>query len=113
MRNKLWVLLILFCLGTPCLAQDIIAPDTLPITGEPIHDQGISFQSIWRGILGMASLIFIAYMFSNNRKAIKWKTVGIGLLLQLLIAIGVLKVPFIQSLFESIGQVFVSVLDYT
>ena len=78
-----------------------------------IKNQGFSFTSFWRGILGMASLIFIAFLFSANRRAINWKTVGIGTAFQLLIAIGVLKVPFIQKIFESIGQVFVNVLDYT
>jgi CNT family concentrative nucleoside transporter len=75
--------------------------------------EGFSFKSIWRGILGMVSLIFIAFLFSSNKKAINWKTVGIGLTFQLLIAIGVLKVPFIQSAFESVGQVFISILDFT
>ncbi|MEX0363383.1 MAG: NupC/NupG family nucleoside CNT transporter, partial [Allomuricauda sp.] len=58
-------------------------------------------------------LILISFLFSANRKAINWRTVGIGLGLQLLIAIGVLKVPFIQLVFEKIGQVFVSILDFT
>ncbi|WKK67617.1 NupC/NupG family nucleoside CNT transporter [Lutimonas zeaxanthinifaciens] len=75
--------------------------------------QGISFESIWRGVLGMIVLILIAYLFSSNRKAIQWKTVGIGLSIQLLIAIGVLKVKFIQIAFETVGQIFVSVLDFT
>ena len=61
----------------------------------------------------MFVLIFISYLFSANRKAVNWKTVGIGLTIQLLIAIGVLKIPIIQSAFESVGQVFVSILDYT
>lgn len=75
--------------------------------------EGFSFNSLLRGLLGMISLIFIAFLFSSNRKAINWKTVGIGLAFQLLIAIGVLKVPFIQSAFESIGGVFISILDFT
>ena len=57
-------------------------------------NEGTSFTSIWKGILGMISLIFIAFLFSSNKKAINWKTVGIGLAFQLLIAIGVLKVNF-------------------
>jgi CNT family concentrative nucleoside transporter len=61
----------------------------------------------------MLTLLFIAFLFSSNRKAIKWRTVGIGLSLQLIIAIGVLKVPFVQSIFEAIGQVFISILDFT
>jgi len=78
-----------------------------------IPSQGFSFNSLWRGLLGMVSLIFIAFLFSSNRRAINWKTVGIGLAFQLIIAIGVLKVPFIQSAFESVGQVFISILDFT
>ncbi|NND62149.1 MAG: Na+ dependent nucleoside transporter [Flavobacteriaceae bacterium] len=78
-----------------------------------IPSQGFSMDSLWRGILGMFTLILIAYLFSANRKAINWKTVGIGLSFQLLIAIGVLKVPFIQSAFEAVGKVFISILDFT
>ena len=78
-----------------------------------VPSQGLSFNSIWRGILGMISLIFIAFLFSNNRRAINWKTVGIGLAFQLVIAIGVLKVSFVQNAFEAVGKVFVSILDFT
>lgn len=78
-----------------------------------IPSQGFSFNSIWRGVLGMITLIFIAFLFSSNRKAINWKTVGIGLAFQLIIAIGVLKVGFIKSIFEWIGQRFIDVLDFT
>ena len=75
--------------------------------------QGFSVNSLWRGVLGMFVLIVITFLFSNNKKAIDWKKVGIGLLLQLTIAIGVLKVPFIQSIFEFIGGIFISILGYT
>jgi len=78
-----------------------------------VPSQGISFTSVWRGVLGMISLIFIAFLFSSNRKAINWKTVGIGLAFQLIIAIGVLKVSFVQNAFEAVGKVFVSILDFT
>lgn len=78
-----------------------------------IPSQGFSINSLWRGVLGMLTLIFVAFLFSSNRKAIDWKIVGIGLAFQLLIAIGVLKVEFIKTLFEFIGGLFVSVLDFT
>lgn len=78
-----------------------------------IPSQGFSIHSLWRGILGMTTLIFIAFVFSNNRKAINWKIVGIGLAFQLVIAIGVLKVSFIKNGFEAIGQVFINILDFT
>ena len=61
----------------------------------------------------MASLLVIGYLFSSNRKAINWKTVGIGLAFQLLIAIGVLRIGFVKTIFEWVGGLFVSVLDFT
>lgn len=91
-------------------------PEFIPqkeITETILPSEGISFTSIWRGLLGMVSLIFIAFLFSSNRKAINWKTVGIGLAFQLFIAIGVLKIGFIKTIFESIGQVFINILDFT
>jgi len=78
-----------------------------------IDNQGFSLNSLLRGALGMFSLLLIAYIFSSNRKAINWKTVGAGLSAQLLIGIGVLKVPFIQAIFEFIGGIFTNILDYT
>ena len=48
----------------------------------------------------MAVLILIvSYVFSANRKAINWKTVSFGLIGQLILAVGVLKVPFISKYF--------------
>ncbi len=78
-----------------------------------VPSQGFSINSLWRGLLGMVTLIFIAFLFSSNRRAINWKTVGIGLAFQLLIAIGVLRVGFVKTIFEWIGGLFVSVLDFT
>ncbi len=80
---------------------------------ELIPNQGFSFNSLWRGVLGMASLLFIAFLFSSNRKAINWKTVGIGLAAQLILAIGVLEISFVQNTFEWIGSIFVLILDFT
>lgn len=80
---------------------------------EIIPSQGFSLESLWRGVLGMVVLILLAVLFSANRKAIPWKTVGIGLALQLIIAIGVLRVEFIKNGFEAVGQLFVNVLEYT
>ncbi|WP_299523365.1 nucleoside transporter C-terminal domain-containing protein [uncultured Lutibacter sp.] len=78
-----------------------------------IENQGFSITTLWRGVLGMVSLLLIAYLFSSNRKAINWKTVGAGLTAQLIIAFGVIKVPFIQSGFEFVGGIFTNILDYT
>lgn len=74
---------------------------------------GFSFIGFLRGALGMAVIILIAFIFSTNRKAISWKVVGIGLLIQVALALGILQVPFIQSFFEFIGKIFVVILDFT
>ena len=65
------------------------------------------------GILGMFVLLVIAILFSKNRKAINWRTVGFGLTAQLVLAIGVLKVPFVQAAFEWVGGLFIAILDFT
>tara|TARA_R110001592_G_scaffold58446_9_gene177045 strand:+ start:1915 stop:3660 length:1746 start_codon:yes stop_codon:yes gene_type:complete len=78
-----------------------------------LPSQGFSINTLWRGVLGMISLILIAFLFSSNRKAIDWKKAGIGVALQLIIAIGVLKVTFIQKAFELIGKLFIEILEYT
>ena len=78
-----------------------------------IPNAGLSIISLLRGVLGMGVLLFIAFLFSNNRKQIAWKTVGIGLLIQIIIAIGVLKVGIIKRVFEVMGSFFIKILEYT
>jgi len=78
-----------------------------------IPSAGFSLESLIRGAIGMASLVFIAYLFSSNRKAISWKVVGIGLSLQLILAIGVLYIPFVQVIFEGVGKFFIHIMDFT
>lgn len=80
---------------------------------EVLKSSTLGLSSILRGVLGMVSLIGIAYLFSANRKAIRWKTVGIGLGLQFLLALGVLQLVWVQNFFSMIGQLFLNILDYT
>jgi len=80
---------------------------------ELIATQGISMTSISRGVIGMLALIAIAYIFSSDRKSISWKVVGVGLLMQIVIAIGVLYVPAVKGTFEFIGARFVDVMNFT
>jgi len=87
--------------------------ETVSFVTEILPSQGFSLRSLWRGVLGMVALILIAFFFSANKKAIDWKKVAIGLSIQLLIAVGVLKIEFIQSIFEFIGEVFIEILAYT
>ena len=70
-------------------------------------------NTIVRGLLGLTSLIFISYLLSNNRKKIQWKTVLISIFIQLVIAVLILKVSLIQSIFEIISKIFVRIINYT
>ncbi|MEP7129329.1 MAG: nucleoside transporter C-terminal domain-containing protein [Chitinophagales bacterium] len=68
-------------------------------------------MEIVRGLIGLASLLIICVIFSNNRRAIDWKLVGAGLVLQLLFAIGILHVPFFRDIFQYISQGFVTLIN--
>ena len=82
-------------------------------TNEIIQSSGFTLITLTRGIIGMAFLIFISFLLSNNRKAINWKTASFGLLIQLILAISVLKIPFVKSIFEFAGKIFVKILEFT
>lgn len=70
-------------------------------------------SDILRGILGISTLIFICFLFSRNRKNINWNVVWKGLLVQLIFAICILKVPFVQNGFEWLSSIFVTILGFT
>ena len=78
-----------------------------------IPNSGVSLESFFRGVSGIFILLLFAYLLSNNKNKIQWKTVFIGLTLQILIAISVLKISIIKTLFETIGVFFVKLLEYT
>ncbi len=78
-----------------------------------LKSEGNWLISIPRGMLGMGVLILIAYIFSIKRSAISWRLVGIGLSIQLLLAVSILKVGFVRSGFEFVGKIFVVILDFT
>ena len=73
----------------------------------------ISFTGILRGFLGLLVLIGISFLLSTNRKAISWRVVIIGLSIQIVLAVSILYVPFMQDFFEIVGKMFVKVLDFT
>lgn len=69
--------------------------------------------TILRGMIGIASLVLIAFLFSSNRKAINWKVVLYGLGIQIILAFGILNIGLIQGFFEFVGSIFVVILDFT
>ena len=64
------------------------------------------------GLLGIILIFGIAYLMSNNRKAINYKTVGMGFLLQVLLAVFVFKVPLGRAIFFNIGLFIQKILDF-
>jgi concentrative nucleoside transporter, CNT family len=66
-----------------------------------------------RGLLGMGALVGIAYLFSTNKKAIDWRLVGVGLVLQVFFGILVMKVPQVNVAFQAVGEGFVNLLSFS
>jgi CNT family concentrative nucleoside transporter len=73
----------------------------------------VSIISITRGVIGLISLILISYILSNNRKKIHWKTVFVSILIQFAVAISIIRISLIQSVFELISKFFVRIINYT
>ena len=80
---------------------------------EEIVTSGITINSISRGILGIISLLLIAFLFSRNRKGIDWMLVAKGLGIQIVFALLILKVSFVSSSFEFIGKIFTKIISFT
>ena len=66
-----------------------------------------------RVVAGLALLIGILFAFSSNRRAIDWKLVGKGILLQFVLALAILHLSWVSSAFDAVGKGFVALLGYT
>jgi CNT family concentrative nucleoside transporter len=69
------------------------------------------WENIGRGILGMVFLLLVCYVFSNNRRAINWKLVLIGIVAQVCFALGILRVNFIKIIFGWVSEKFVELIN--
>lgn len=70
-------------------------------------------MAIGKGVLGIVVIVLIAWLFSTNKKKVNWKTVGMALFLQFIVAFSVLMFPAVQTFFEILGKCFIAVLDWT
>lgn len=77
------------------------------------QQSGISLESLLRGILGIITVLAVAYALSYNRKRIDWKLIGGGLFMQLIFALAVLYIPFIGTALELMGKAFIKLMDFT
>lgn len=67
----------------------------------------------WTGLLGMATVLTLAYLFSTNRRAIRFKTVAWGLGLQVAFAFFVLDTRIGRAVFSVIGDAVNKLLDFS
>ena len=59
------------------------------------------------GLFGLAVLIGVTWLFSNNKRRVDWRLVGTGLVLQVAFAALVLLVPGGREVFDWLGTLFV------
>ncbi|EMT5436000.1 MULTISPECIES: NupC/NupG family nucleoside CNT transporter [Stenotrophomonas] len=64
------------------------------------------------GLFGLAVLIGITWLFSNNKRAVDWKLVATGITLQIAFAALVILVPGGRDVFDALGHGFVKVLSF-
>lgn len=64
------------------------------------------------GILGILVIFGIAFLMSNNKKAINYKTIGVSFVLQIIFAIFIFKVPLGQKIFMGLGNFITKILDF-
>ena len=92
--------------GPPPVAQDpdsVVAPVAAPI----------SLANRFVGLIGIALFIGIGYALSTKRRAIRWRIIAWGLVLQLVFAILVLRVPAGREVFRRLGEAVTTVLHYS
>ena len=75
-------------------------------------EEGNIWTSILRGLLGMAALVLLGFLFSSDRKSINWRLVLKGILLQLVLALLILKVPGVELVFDFISRAFVKTVNF-
>ena len=69
------------------------------------------FISVVRGLIGIIFLLGISWLLSSAKSFIKWRLILTGIAVQVLIALAILYVPFVGSLFSFIGKLFIKILD--
>ncbi len=108
MKRFIAILSLLFLATTSLLSQEITST-----ASEIIISEGITIFGVLKGLLGMAIIIGVSWIFSINRKAINWSVVFKGLALQIILAFSILHIPFVQGIFEIVGKMFVKILSFT
>lgn len=68
---------------------------------------------ISRGVFGIVFLLLVCYLLSSNRRLIDWRLVAVGMAAQLVFLVAILKVSFINMIFEYMARFFQQILKYS
>ncbi len=68
--------------------------------------------SVLHGLIGLVFVTFLAFLFSNNRRAINWRLVITGILLQFVFAFLVVKTNIGREIFNWISKLFVALFSF-
>ncbi len=68
---------------------------------------------ISRGVFGIVFLLLVCYLLSSNRRFIDWRLVAVGMAAQLIFLVAILKVSFINMIFEYMARFFQQILKYS
>lgn len=70
-------------------------------------------MSLIYGVFSLIGVLFLAWLYSSNRSAIKWRTVIVGIIIEFLLVLFVLKVPFGQTILKKAALGVQKVIDYS
>ncbi|GAB5522938.1 MAG: nucleoside transporter C-terminal domain-containing protein [Roseivirga sp.] len=70
-------------------------------------------MDILRAVLGLVFLVGIAYALSGSRKKVDWRLVGVGILMQVIVAVLISQVSFVKDGFEWVSEQFVTFLGFS
>ncbi len=64
------------------------------------------------GLLGIASLLLLAYALSSNRRRINWRTIGLAFAIQVILGAFVIYLPFGQQVLFQVTQVVAAIIGF-
>ncbi len=67
----------------------------------------------FRGLIGIFVLLAFALIFSSNKRAVDWRLVGIGVVLQAIFGFLITKVDFVANVFATVSRAFVKLLSFS
>lgn len=87
------------------------------VSGLPINydysNTNFDLTALGRGLLGLIVLLFLTYLMSSKRKSINWVQIFMGLAIQFVFALAILKVNAIRQGFDWVSAKFVKLLSFT